>query len=114
MLLNAAAAGPPLLRSDPVCPLLPIPVDMLLGTRVMHGKVNFGADGCVVAATGAGGLGGKCDGVPYLAMLFCNDDPSPDWEAIGFIDDPLHPLPCMLCGDPKDGVEWADGLGRGI
>lgn len=89
-----AAAGPALLRSDPGGQLLPIPDDMLLGTRVVQGKANLGAD-CWVAA-GAGGFGGRCDGVPYLAMLFCSDDGSPDWEAIRFIDELPQPLPCML------------------
>lgn len=82
----------------------------------MDGKANFVPEGCVAAAAGAGGLGGKCDGVPYLAMLFCRGaPPSLDcWDAIRFIDGPLQLFACMLCGDPKGGVEWVDGLGRAI
>jgi len=45
---------------DIVGALLASPDD---GTRVIEGKANGGA------GAGAGGFGGRCEGVPYFAML---------------------------------------------
>lgn len=47
-------------RVDIVGALLASPDD---GTRVIEGKANGGA------GAGAGGFGGRCEGVPYFAML---------------------------------------------
>lgn len=65
--------------------LLVIPED---GTRVIEGRANGGA------GAGAGGFGGKCAGVPYLAMLLCEPG-SPDCDAIRFMVG-AEVLPCML------------------
>jgi hypothetical protein len=72
----------------------------------MEGSANGGA------GAGAGGLGGRCAGVPYLAMLLC-DPGSPDWDAMRFMD-VAETVPCMLWGEPYDGVDVAEALGLGI
>lgn len=42
------------------------------GTRVMEGSANGGA------GAGAGGFRGRCEGVPYFAMLLWDEPGSPD------------------------------------
>ena len=59
------------------------------GTRVIEGRANGGA------GAGAGGFGGRCEGVPYLAMLLCEEPGSPGWDVIRFIAG-AEALPCML------------------
>ena len=59
------------------------------GTRVMEGRANGGA------GAGAGGFGGRCAGVPYLAMLLCDEPGSPGCDAIRFMVG-AEVLPCML------------------
>ena len=80
--------------------------------RPRAGRSNFGAGAC----SGAGGFAGRWAGVPYLAMLLaadgiCECGCSPFCDAMRFI---AAELPCMLCGEPNEGVLPADGLMRGI
>lgn len=80
---------------------------MLLGIRTIEG--SFGPD--CGTGTGAGGFAGRCEGVPYLAMLL-DEAGSPGWEVFLCMA-PTEPLPCMLWGEPKEGVLPAEGLIRG-
>jgi hypothetical protein len=51
--------------------------------RLWPGKENFA--GCI--DTGGGGLGGKCDGVPHLAIVLCaGSEDAVAWGPVGAAD----------------------------